>query len=62
MWYWLSSCDNKDKDKEMVDMYMMDMDMVDNNMVDTDMVDTGVYIFQQSCKMSIFWHRSFLSN
>ena len=35
-------------------MYMMDMDMVDNNMVDTDMVDTGVYIFQQSCKMSIF--------
>ena len=40
--YWLSSYDDKDKDK---DTNMVDTDMVDTDMVDTNMVDT-VGIFQ----------------
>ena len=41
--YWLSSFDDKDKDKDMVDMDMVDMDMVDMDMVDMDMVFRSIF-------------------
>ena len=55
--YWLSSFDDKDKDKDMVKMDMVDMDMVDMDMMVMDM-DMDMMVMDMVFRSILRGHRS----